>query len=47
VLGRRYDEIDGETRECCPNAQSSSITDTEWIASGQLAGCTTGALART
>ena len=34
--------VDGQKRECCPNDQATSITDTLWRKTGQLAGCVTG-----
>jgi len=37
-----YDQVDGETVECCPSLQASSITDHRWLPTGLLAGCTTG-----
>jgi hypothetical protein len=36
------DMVDGALRECCPNDQATTITDTLWLKTGQLAGCVTG-----
>ena len=32
----------GVERECCPSSSASTITDSRWEATGQLAGCRVG-----
>jgi hypothetical protein len=36
------EQIGGKTVECCPSAQATSISDTRWLGTGQLAGCNQG-----